>query len=111
MMRDLADRNIPPSKVGPEALESAVKAYTGRTIGVTAEVLSQLLDAMHCVRERKYRGGAAPERVREHIGHARANISEDRKFVTAAMSRIEAAERRMTTAFAALQKRYGGGEK
>ncbi|OGA45344.1 MAG: hypothetical protein A3F74_05330 [Betaproteobacteria bacterium RIFCSPLOWO2_12_FULL_62_58] len=106
MMHTVADQNIPPSQVSPDVLENAVQEYTGRKIGVTREVLERLFDAMHCVRERKYRAGAAPERVHEHIAAARANVAEDRKFVVSAVGRIEAAGHKMTSAFAALQKRY-----
>jgi argininosuccinate lyase len=106
MMRDVADRNIPPSKVTPDVLENAVEQYTGRKIGVTQAVLDRLFDAMHCVRERKYRAGAAPERVVEHVSAARANVAEDRKFVVLAAGRIEAARNRLDGAFAALQRRH-----
>jgi uncharacterized membrane protein YccC len=106
-MRDVADRNIPPSKVTPDVLEKAVEQYTGKKIGVTQAVLDRLFDAMQCVRERKYRAGAAPERVLEHIAAARTNLAEDRKFVVAAIGRIEAARNRLDSAFAELERRHG----
>jgi argininosuccinate lyase len=109
MMRKVADARIPPSQVRPEMLEEAVREYTGRTIGVTQEVLDRLFDAMHCVRERKYRSGGAPERVVEHIAAARRNLAEDRKHVTERAGRIEAAHKRLDDAFAALQRRYSDG--
>jgi argininosuccinate lyase len=108
MMRTVADQNIPPSQVSPDVLENAVQEYTGKKIGVTREVLHRLFDAMECVRERKYRAGAAPERVLEHIAAARANIVEHRQFVISAVARIEAAGHKMSSAFAALQRRYDG---
>lgn len=107
MMRTVADRNIPPSQVTPDILESAIKEYTGRDIRVEKAVLDRLFDAMECVRERKYRGGAAPERVREHIAAARKNVGEDRKHVSEGSARVEAAQHRLDSAFAALQKRFG----
>lgn len=106
MMQALADKNIPPSKVQPEVLEQVVEQYTGKKISVSQAVLSRLFDAMHCVRERKYRAGAAPEKVQEHITAARAGLARDRKAVTLAAGRIEAAHHRLDSAFAALQKRY-----
>lgn len=106
MMRTVADQNIPPSHVKPELLEQAVHEYTGREIHVTQEVLSRLFDAMHCVRERKYRGGAAPEKVQEHIAAARSNLAADRKHVLTWMSRVEAAQKRMDSGFANLQRRF-----
>ncbi|MGZ5153860.1 MAG: hypothetical protein ACXWC5_27895, partial [Burkholderiales bacterium] len=70
----------------------------------------RLFDAMECVRERKYRAGAAPERVREHIAAARTNLAAHRTFVISALGRLEVAGHKMASAFAALQRRYGGGE-
>jgi hypothetical protein len=105
-MRVVADRNIPPSQVTPDILENAVKDYTGKEIEVTKETLDRLFDAMTCVRERKYRGGAAPERVVEHIAAARANVTADRKHVTEWSTRVEASQHKLTSAFAALQRRY-----
>lgn len=81
MMQTVADRNIPPSEVTAKVLEDAVETYTGRRIGVKQEVLDQLFDAMYCVRQRKYRAGAAPERVREHVAAARERLAQDRQFV------------------------------
>jgi argininosuccinate lyase len=106
MMQTVADANIPPSKVKPEVLENAVEKYTGRRIGVTQETLDRLFDAMHCVRERKYRGGAAPERVTEHIAAARGNLARDRQFVVTKAETIERARRRLDGAFATLQSKY-----
>lgn len=109
MVRQAVESKLRPSQVTAEMLENAVEQYTGRKIGVTQGVLDRLLDAMHCVRERKYRAGAAPERVREHIDAARTNLAEHREFVASAVGRIEAAQHRMDSAFAALQRRYSGG--
>lgn len=106
MMQTVADNNIPPSKVTPDVLETAVEKYTGRRIGVTQEVLNRLFDAMYCVRERKYRSGAAPERVAEHIVAARERLTQDRQFVVKKAGAIEAARNRLDSAFAALRKKY-----
>jgi argininosuccinate lyase len=106
MMREVADRNIPPSKVGADMLEKAVEQYTGKKIGVTQETLDRLFDAMHCVRERKYRAGAAPERVLEHIAAARKNVAEDRRFVVSRVEKLEAARNRLDSAFAELERRH-----
>ena len=107
MMRTVADRRIPPSEVTPDILESAIKEYTGKDIKVAKDVLDRLFDAMSCVRERKYRGGAAPERVQEHIAAARANLANDRKQMVEYVGRLEAARNRLDGAFVALQKRFG----
>jgi len=106
MMRTVADRNIPPSQVTPDILENAIRDYTGKDIKVEKATLDRLFDAMTCVRERKYRGGAAPERVQEHIAAARKNLAADRKHVIDWTGRVEAAQHRLESAFAALQKRH-----
>src|SRR4051812_3249647 len=106
MMRVVADKNIPPSQVTPDLLEDAIRDYTGKDIKVSQEKLDRLFDAMTCVRERKYRGGAAPERVREHVVAARKNVAEDRGHVLEWTQRVEAAEHRLTSGFAALQKKF-----
>ena len=106
MMQEVADKNIPPSQVKAEVLESAIKTYTGKTIAVAQDVLDRLFDAMHCVRERKYRGGAAPERVLDHIQAARAILKLDRAELTRLAGRIDAARNRLDSAFAALQKTH-----
>jgi len=106
MMKVVADRNIPPSQVGPEILENSIKEYTGKTIKVTKETLTRLFDAMHCVRERKYRAGAAPERVEEHIAAARANLEKDRHQVIERMQRIEASRNRLDGAFDDLRRKF-----
>ncbi len=106
MMQDVADRNIPPSKVTPDVLENAVEKYTGRRIGVTQQKLDQLFDAMHCVRERKYRAGAAPDRVAEHVTAAREQLARDRQFVTQKATAIAASRNRLDSAFDALRRKY-----
>ena len=107
MMRVVADRNIPPSQVTPDILDNAIKDYTGKDIHVPTETQARLFDAMNCVRERKYRGGAAPERVKEHIDAARKNVAADRRHVHEWMQRVDAAQKRLDGAFAALQKKHG----
>jgi argininosuccinate lyase len=106
MMQTVADGNIPPSKVTPDVLENAVEKYTGRRIGVTQEALTRLFDAMHCVRERKYRSGAAPERVVEHIAAARERLAQDRQFVVKKAGAIDMARNRLDSAFAALKAKH-----
>jgi argininosuccinate lyase len=106
IMQTVADGNIPPSRMSPEVLESAVEKYTGRRIEVTREVLNRLLDAMQCVRGRKYRAGAAPERVNEHIAAARHQLALDRRFVAEKIGLIEMSRNRLDSAFAALHKAY-----
>lgn len=106
MMQDVADRNIPPSKVTPDVLEKAVEKYTGRRISVTQQKLDQLFDAMHCVRERKYRAGAAPERVAEHVTAAREQLARDRQFVTQKVAAIAASRNRLDSAFDALRRKH-----
>jgi len=106
MMQTVADRNIPPSQVAPDLLESAVQKYTGRKISVSQEVLTQLFDAMYCVRQRKYRAGTAPERVSEHIAAARSNVAKDRQFVIEAANRLDAARKRLDSAFHSLKAKH-----
>lgn len=106
MMQDVADRNIPPAQVGPQMLEQAIEKYTGRKIVVTSETAARLFDAMQCVRERKYRGGASPDRVREHIEVARANLDTDRQWAATRAASVEAARNRLDVAFADLEKQH-----
>lgn len=106
MMQTVADNNIPPSMVTPDVLENAVEKYTARRVKVAPEVLSRLFDAMQCVRGRKYRAGAAPERVNEHIAAARGQLERDRQFVTEKIGVIEMSRSRLDGAFADLQKVY-----
>ena len=61
---------------------------------------------MNCVRERKYRGGAAPERVADHIAAARENLAHDRKIAMRLAERIDAAKNRLDSAFCALQRKH-----
>ena len=69
--------------------------------------LNRLFDAMHCVRERKYRSGAAPERVAEHIAAAREQLQKDRQFVVGKASAVTASRNRLDGAFHALRKKHG----
>ena len=62
---------------------------------------------MYCVRERKYRGGAAPEKVREHITVARERLARDRGEVAKSAASVEFARNRLDSAFSALQRRFG----
>ncbi len=107
MMQDVADRNVPPSQVTPDVLERAIERYTGRRIAVSAQTLARLFDAMQCVRERKYRAGAAPERVREHIDAAKLHLEEDRRLVAARVVNVGAARNRLDAAFAELERAHG----
>jgi argininosuccinate lyase len=107
MMQAVADRNIPPSEVKASVLEDAIREYTGRTIEVPQSTLDRLFDAMQCVRERKYRGGAAPERVSEHIVAARAAVTRDRTQTLSLAGQITAAGHRLDEAFSALCRTHG----
>ena len=73
---------------------------------MTKETLAKLFDAMHCVRERKYRAGAAPERVQEHIAFARKKLQADRHEVITRMQRLDASRHRLDSGFAALQRKF-----
>jgi len=107
MMQAVADRNIPPSEVTPDVLEGAIEKYTGRKIEIGAARLAELFDAMYCVRQRKYRAGAAPERVQEHIAAALVNVERDSRFVMERLQRTEMARNRLDSAFSALLARTG----
>jgi argininosuccinate lyase len=107
LMRSLADRNVPPSQVQPHALEQAIEQYTGKRVAVSQATLTRLFDAMQCVRERKYRAGAAPERVAEHIAQARGKLTDDRRQLLSRVASAEAARNRLDAAFTALANRHG----
>ena len=106
MMQEVADKNIPPSQVKAQVLEDAIEKYTGKKIAVGQKVLDRLFDAMNCVRERKYRGGAAPERVADHIAAARENLAQDRRTAMRLAEGIDAAKARLDSAFCALQRKH-----
>ena len=55
--------------------------------------------------------GAAPGRVTKHIAAARKILKQDRGAVTLLAGRIEAARKRLDSAFAALQRRHAGPQK
>jgi argininosuccinate lyase len=100
MMQTVADRNIPPSQATPDMLEGAIEKYTGKKIKVPRETLARLFDAMAC-------GGAAPERVAQHIAAARKNLAADRAHVVALVAQVEAARRRLESAFALVREKAG----
>jgi len=106
MMQTVADQRIPPAQVKASVLEAAIRQYTGKVIEVPQATLDRLFDAMQCVRERKYRGGAAPERVNEHIEAARANVARDRQATIAVADRLTAAGHRLDHAFAGLCREH-----
>lgn len=107
MMQKVADKNIPPSQVKAQTLEEAILTYTGKKITILQATLDRLFDAMQCVRERKYRSGAATERVAEHIAAARANLARDRAQTTSIADRLAAAGYRLDSAFTALRQAHG----
>ena len=107
MMQNVADKNIPPSQVKADTLEEAIHQYTGKKISIPQATLDRLFDAMQCVRERKYRSGGAPERVREHIVAARDNLARDRAQAATSAERVTAAGHRLDSAFTALRTAHG----
>src|SRR3990172_8633981 len=67
LMQRVSKNKAKPTEIPPEWVEQAALEYTGKPLGLTKATLNKILDARYSVRERKYRAGAAPERVMEHI--------------------------------------------
>ena len=105
LMQRVADHGIKPADVSVAMIEQAAQDYCGRTLGLTPEVLARVFDAMSCVRERKYRAGAAPERVNEHIAAARTAIEADRAALAKLAGAEHASANRLDAAFAAVRER------
>lgn len=104
LMRRVADRGIAPREVTADMVEEAALQYSGKRLGITQDALDRIFDAMYCVRQRKYRAGAAPERVAEHIAAATANLHSEKTRLTGLSDRVLAARNKLDSAFAALRK-------
>ena len=107
MMQRVADKGISPAQMKAAALEQAIEQYTGKRIAIPQATLDRLFDAMQCVRERKYRGGAAHERVLEHIVAAREALTRGRAVTTRLGAALDMAEHRLDGALSALRQEYG----
>lgn len=105
LMQKVADGGIPPSEVTVEMVEAAAVQYTGQKLGMTEDALRRVFDAMNGVRERHYRGGVAPERVREHLAAARLRLADDKTKLIRRSDRIVQARNRLDSAFADLKAR------
>jgi argininosuccinate lyase len=105
LMQRVAATHTRPADIPVEWVEQAAIEYTGKGIGITQATLTEIFDAMYSVRQRKYRGGTAPERVVEHIAHARARLAEDRVSLVKLSDGIVRAENKLTGAFADLKTR------
>lgn len=97
--QEVVDKGLPPSDITVEMVEAAAVEHTGKKIGLTEEALKHTLDAWTGVEGRRYRGGTAPERVRDHIKAARANCGEDTKVLRALARGIERAKKKRDSAF------------
>jgi argininosuccinate lyase len=106
LMRRVAETKTRPADIPPQWLEQAILDYTGKKLDITQEQLDRIFDAMYSVRERKYRGGVAPERVKEHITEARRRLATDTKTLTGLSDHVIGAERKLESAFAALKKTF-----
>jgi argininosuccinate lyase len=105
LMQRVSKARLKPADIPAKWVEQAALDYTGKPIGITQSELETILDAMYSVRQRKYRAGAAPERVREHISQARRRLDADRRSVAELSDKLIASEHRLDTAFAALKRR------
>ncbi|HZL28858.1 MAG TPA: lyase family protein [Acidobacteriaceae bacterium] len=106
LMQKVADDRIPPIEVTVEMFEQAVEQYTGRRLGITEEALHRTFDAMNAVRERHYRGGVAPVRVREHIAAARTRMDADRVQLIQRSDHIHFARNKLDAAFTDIKSKY-----
>jgi len=106
LMKEVADGGIAPSEVSADMVQKAAEAYTGKKIPIDAGKLRAIFDAMHCVRVRDKRAGAAPVRVLEHVEAARANLQRDRKTWRERVERIDAARMKLDTAFADVKSQF-----
>jgi argininosuccinate lyase len=106
LMKTVADGRFDVRDVTPEMVEQAAHAYLGRKLGVTQDVLNRVFDARYCVEQRHYRGGTAPERVREHVATARQKLSDHRIEVERLAGRVQASRDLLNSAFAKIQEQY-----
>jgi argininosuccinate lyase len=101
--QEVVDKGLPPSAITVDMIEDAAKAHTGKKIGLTEEALKTTMDAWTGVTGRKYRGGTAPERVRDHINAAKNYCAADLKTLKAQARGIERAETKRNQAFEKLR--------
>jgi argininosuccinate lyase len=104
LMRKVVDKGVKPSELPVEWIGQEALAYTGKELEVTQAELNRVIDAMQCVRQRKYRAGSAPERVFDHVSEAERRLQADNKTLHAISDRILASERKLESAFAAVKK-------
>ena len=104
LMRRVAETKTKPQDIPAAWLEQAVSEYTGKELKITQDALKRIFDAMYSVRERKFRGGAAPERVLEHIAEARRRLNADNHKLTLLSDGILSSEHKLESAFSDLKK-------
>jgi argininosuccinate lyase len=105
LMQRVAATNMRPIDIPVDWVEQAAVEYTGQGIGLSQSTLSEIFDAMYSVRQRRFRGGTAPERVVEHIEHARRRLGEDSETLRKLRDGISTAESKLMEAFADLKRR------
>jgi len=108
LMQRVSKERVKPADIPVEWVEQTALDYTGQPLKITQAELARILDAMHSVRERRYRAGAAPERVKDHITEARRRLDVDKRFLAGTSDRLIASEHRLDGAFAALKKKVMG---
>jgi len=99
----VVDKDLAPSAITVDMVEDAAVAHTGAKLGLTEDALRHTLDAWTGVEGRKYRGGAAPVRVRDHLAAARDHLKADRKDWRKRTAAVARAANKRGAAFAKLK--------
>ena len=79
--------------IGPQEVEAAVLAATGRTVRLSADAIARAVDPQHFVASRNVLGGPGPEAVDAMLFTARASLAASRQSSRSARDRLEAARR------------------
>jgi argininosuccinate lyase len=79
--------------IGPEEVEAAVLAATGRPVRLSAETISRAVDPRHFVSRRNVRGGPGSEAVAAMLAAARESLAASREESRAVRDRLEAARK------------------
>ena len=94
--------------VGPQELEAAVLATTGRVVRLPAETVTRAVDPQHFVSLRNVPGGPGPEAVEAMLAAARASLAASRQAGRSARDRLEAARKARAAGAHGRAPRRGG---
>jgi argininosuccinate lyase len=87
--------------IGPQDVEAAVLATSGRTIRLSADAIARAVDPQHFVASRTVLGGPGPEAVDSMLAAARAALAASRQSSRSARDRLATARRMRSEGIAA----------